>query len=136
MASRLDVIVSIPVEGDEERIRQAVEQLNIDSDFKAEIAEVSCMTVEKVDMGSVVLRLVAMTDNASERLLAENGENVKKLVETFLKFSDLKEDMIKGNIHVTVCVPWYTDRQEEIGSGKHYGILLMIKVIIVETQFS
>lgn len=131
MASRLDVIVSIPVEGDEERIRQAVEQLNIDSDFKAEIAEVSCMTVEKVDMGSVVLRLVAMTDNASERLLAENGENVKKLVETFLKFSDLKEDMIEGNIHVTVCVP-----EEEIGSGKHYGILLMIKVIVVETQFS
>uniref|UniRef100_K1PRX6 Heat shock 70 kDa protein 12A n=1 Tax=Magallana gigas TaxID=29159 RepID=K1PRX6_MAGGI len=67
--------------------------------------------VESVDMGSVVLRLVAMTDYASERLLAENGENMKKLVETFLKFSDLKEDMIKGNIKVTVLVP-----EEEIGS--------------------
>lgn len=105
--------VSIPVEGGEERIRQAVEQLNIDSNFKEEIAQQSHMTLERVDMGSVVLTLVAMTDHASERLLAKNGENVKKLVETFLKFSDLKEDMIKGNIKVTILVP-----EEEIGSGK------------------
>nr|XP_034301187.1 uncharacterized protein LOC105326615 isoform X2 [Crassostrea gigas] len=110
-AAELDVIVSIPVEGDEERIRRAVEQLQIDSNFKVEVAQVSHLMVESVDMGSVVLRLVAMTDYASERLLAENGENMKKLVETFLKFSDLKEDMIKGNIKVTVLVP-----EEEIGS--------------------
>lgn len=107
------MIVSIPVEGDEERIRRAVEKLKIDSNFKVEVAQVSHLMVESVDMGSVVLRLVAMTDYASERLLAENGENMKKLVETFLKFSDLKEDMIKGNIKVTVLVP-----EEEIGSGK------------------
>lgn len=112
-ASRLDVIVSIHVEGDEERIRQEVEQLNIDSYFKEEIAQFFHMTVEIVDMSAVVLILVAMTDNASERLLAKNGENVMKLVETFLKFSDLKEEMIKGNIKVTVLVP-----EEEIGSGK------------------
>lgn len=57
--------MSIPVEGNEERVRQAAEQLNIDSNFKEEIAQQSHMTVERVDMGSVVLRLVAMTDNAS-----------------------------------------------------------------------
>lgn len=112
-ASRFEVIVSIPVKGDEERIRQAVEQLNIDPNFKAEVAEDSHMMVDKVEKGSVVLRLIAMTDNASERFLAKNGENVMKLVETFLKFSDLKEEMIKGNIKVTVLVP-----EEEIESGK------------------
>lgn len=105
--------MSIPVQGDVERISQAVEKLNIDVDFKAETAEVTQMTVDRVEMGSVVLRLIAMTDNASERLLAKNGENVMKLVETFLKFSDLKEEMIKGNIKVTVLVP-----EEEIESGK------------------
>lgn len=111
--SRVDMIVSIPVGGDVERISQAVEQLNIDVDFKAETAEVTHMTVDRVEVGSVVLRLIAMTDNASERLLAKNGENVMKLVETFLKFSDLKEEMVKGNIKVTVLVP-----EEKIESGK------------------
>lgn len=112
-ASRLEVIVSIPVEDDKERIRQVVEQLNIDFDFKAEIAEITHMTVDIVEKGPVELRLTAMTDNASERLLDKNGETVMKLKETFLIFSDLKEETIKGNIKVTALVP-----EEEIVSGK------------------
>lgn len=71
------------------------------------------MMVERVYVGFVVLRLVVMIDYVFEMLLVKSGENVKKLVEIFLKFFDLKEDMIKGNIKVIIFV-----LEEEIGSGK------------------
>lgn len=46
-ASGPDLIVSIPVEGDVERV---VQQLRIDPDFKAEIAKINLMT-ENIQLG-------------------------------------------------------------------------------------
>lgn len=112
-ASGLEVEVSIPVQvvGDVEGLRQTIDQLNIDTDFQAEVAMASHMTVRSISLGSVVLRLIALTDDACKMLFDENGKKMKTLIETFLRFSNIKEDMIKGNIKVTVSVP-----EEETGS--------------------
>lgn len=113
-ASGLEVEVSIPVQvvGDVEGLRQTIDQLNIDTDFQAEVATASHMTVRSISLGLVVyLRLVALTDDACKMLFDENGKKMKTLIETFLRFSNIKEDMIKGNIEVTVSVP-----EEETGS--------------------
>ncbi|XP_065932831.1 uncharacterized protein [Magallana gigas] len=110
-ASGLDVVVSIPVVGDEEGLKQTIDQLNIDTDFQAEVAMASHMTVGSISYGSVVIRLIALTDDACKMLFDENGKKMKTLIETFLRFSNIKEDMIKGKIKVTVSVP-----EEETGN--------------------
>lgn len=43
--------------------------------------------------------------------LMKMGKKMKTLIETLLRFSNIKEDMIKGNIKVKVSVP-----KEETGS--------------------
>lgn len=105
--------MSIPVQvvGDVEGLQQTIDQLNIDTDFQAEVAMASHMTVRSISLGLVVLRLIALTDDACKMLFDENGKKMKTLIETFLRFSKIKEDMIKGNIEVTVSVP-----EEETGS--------------------
>lgn len=105
--------MSIPVQvvGDVERLQQRIDQLNIDPEFQAEVATKSHMMVTSISLGSVVLRLIALTDDACKMLFDENGEKMKTLIETLLRFSNIKEDMIKGNIEVTVSVP-----EEETGS--------------------
>lgn len=112
-ASGLEVDVSIPVQvvGGVEGLQQTIDQLNNDTDFQAEVAMASHMTVGSISLGSVVLRLIALTDDACKMLFDENGKKMKTLIETFLRFSNIKEDMIKGNIKVTVSVP-----EEETGS--------------------
>lgn len=106
-ASGLDVLLSIPVQvvGDVGRLQQTIDQLNIDHEFQAEVATTSHTMVRSISLGSVVLRLIALTDDACKMLFDENGKKMKTLIETFLRFSDIKEDMIKGNIKVTVSVP-------------------------------
>lgn len=105
--------MSIPLQEveDVERLQQAIDQLNIDPDFKAEVATTSHVMVESISLGSVVLRLIALTDDACKMLFDENGKTMKTLIETLLRFSNIKEDMIKGNIKVKVSVP-----KEETGS--------------------
>lgn len=112
-ASGLELALSIPVQvvEDVERLQQTIDQLNIDPEFKAEVATTSHMMVESISLGSVVLRLIALTDDACKMLFDENGKKMKTLIETLLRFSNIKEDMIKGNIEVTVSVP-----EEETGS--------------------
>lgn len=112
-ASGLEVVLSIPVQvvGDVERLQQRIDQLNIDPEFQAEVATKSHMMVTSISLGSVVLRLIALTDDACKMLFDENGKKMKTLIETLLRFSNIKEDMIKGNIEVTVSVP-----EEETGS--------------------
>lgn len=106
--------MSIPVQvvGDVKGLQQTIDQLNIDTDFQAEVATASHMAVRSISLGSVEsLRLIALTDDACKMLFDENGKKMKTLIETFLRFSNIKEDMIKGNIEVTVSVP-----EEETGS--------------------
>lgn len=105
--------MSIPVQvvGDVERLQQTIDQLNIDPEFQAEVATTSHMMVRSISLGSVVLRLIALTDDACQMLFDDNGKKMKTLIETFLRFSNIKEDIIKGNIKVTVSVP-----EEETGS--------------------
>lgn len=112
-ASGLELALSIPVQvvEDVERLQQTIDQLNIDPEFKAEVATTSHMMVKSISLGSVVLRLIALTDDACKMLFDENGKKMKTLIETLLRFSNIKEDMIKGNIEVTVSVP-----EEETGS--------------------
>lgn len=112
-ASGLEVVLSIPVQvvGDVERLQQRIDQLNIDPEFQAEVATTSHMMVGGISLGSVVLRLIALTDDACKMLFDENGKKMKTLIETLLRFSNIKEDMIKGNIKVKVSVP-----KEETGS--------------------
>nr|XP_034301175.1 uncharacterized protein LOC117681324 isoform X4 [Crassostrea gigas] len=110
-ASGLDVLMSIPVQdGDVEELQQKIDQLNINPDFHAEVLS-SHVMVRSISLGSVVLRLIALTDDACQMLFDENGKKMKTLIETFLRFSNIKEDMIKGNIKVTVSVP-----EEETGN--------------------
>lgn len=112
-ASGLELALSIPVQvvGDVERLQQTIDQLNIDPEFQAEVATTSHMMVGSISLGSVVLRLIALTDDACKMLFDENGKKMKTLIETLLRFSNIKEDMIKGNIKVKVSVP-----KEETGS--------------------
>lgn len=97
--------------GDVERLQQTIDQLNIDPEFQTEVATTSHMMVGSISLGSVVLRLIALTDDACQMLFDDNGKKMKTLIETFLRFSNIKEDIIKGNIKVTVSVP-----EEETGS--------------------
>lgn len=112
-ASGLELALSIPVQvvEDVERLQQTIDQLNIDPEFQAEVATTSHMMVGSISLGSVVLRLIALTDDACQMLFDDNGKKMKTLIETFLRFSNIKEDIIKGNIKVTVSVP-----EEETGS--------------------
>ncbi|XP_052721737.1 uncharacterized protein LOC128192798 isoform X3 [Crassostrea angulata] len=106
-----DILMSIPVQdGDVEELQQKIDQLIINPDFHAEVLSSQVM-VRSISLGSVVLRLIALTDDACQMLFDENGKKMKTLIETFLRFSNIKEDMIKGNIKVTVSVP-----EEETGN--------------------
>lgn len=113
-ASGLEIIVTIPIDEDEGTIRQAVNRINRDYSFRERIAENFQMEVVNVNIGSVVMRLRSLTDEACCRLLAKNGTKLTELIENFLHFSGLREKIIKGNIEVAVHVSG-----EEIGDSEH-----------------
>lgn len=69
------------------------------------------MTVGSIFLGLVVLRLIVLIDDVCKMLFDENGKKMKILIEIFLRFFNIKEDMIKGKIKVIVSV-----LEEEIGS--------------------
>lgn len=102
--SGLKIILTIPVDGDESTIRQAVNAINRDSFFRERIAETFHIEVVNVNIGCMVMRLRSLTDEACCRLLAQKGNNLTELIENFLHFSGLREVMIKGNIEVAVHV--------------------------------
>lgn len=112
--------MTIPINGDEGTIRQAVNSINRDSSFRERIAENFQMEVVNVKIGSVVMRFRSLTDEACCRLLAKNGTKLTELIENFLHFSGLRENIIKGNVEVAVHV-----------SGEKIGIVSKIQTIAV-----
>lgn len=112
-ASGLEIIVTIPIDGDEGTIRQAVNSINRDSSFRERIAENFQMEVVNLKIGSVVMRLRSLTDEACCRLLAKNGTKLTELIKYFLHFSGLRENIIKVNVEYAVHVSG-----EKIGDSK------------------
>lgn len=113
-ASGLEIIVTIPIDGDEGTIRQAVNSINRDSSFRERIAENFQMEVVNLKIGSVVMRLRSLTDEACCRLLAKNGTKLTELIEYFLHLSGLRENIIKGNVEYAFDVSG-----EKIGDSEH-----------------
>lgn len=104
VASGLEIILTIPVVGDESTIRQAVDAINREFFFRELIAEDFHMEVVNARLGSVVMRLRSITDEACCRFIANNGNKLTELIEHSLHFSGNREHMIKGNIDVAVHV--------------------------------
>lgn len=100
----MEIILTIPVDGDESTIHQAVDAINREFFFRELIAEDFHMEVVNARIGSVVMRLRPITDEACCRLFANNGNKLTELIEHFLHFSGMREHMIKGNIDVAVHV--------------------------------
>lgn len=105
--------MTIPIDGDEGTIRQAVNSINRDSSFRERIAENFQMEVVNLKIGSVVMRLRSLTDEACCRLLAKNGTKLTELIKYFLHFSGLRENIIKGNVEYAFDVSG-----EKIGDSK------------------
>lgn len=101
LAPHLEVILSIPVE--EDVVDQAVDTINNDNNLKEEIVETCNMAVIKAEKGSVVLRLVPLTDDACGKLLDEKGQNVEKMLTVLLKHSTIQK-LIKGKVGVKILV--------------------------------
>ena len=101
LASDLEVILSIPVEEDD--VDQAVDTINNDNNLQEEIVQTCSMAVIKAEKGSVVLRLVPLTDDACGKLLDEKGQNVKKMLTVLLKHSNIQK-LIKGKVGVKILV--------------------------------
>nr|XP_022322180.1 uncharacterized protein LOC111123845 isoform X1 [Crassostrea virginica] len=101
LASELEVILSIPVEDDV--VDQAVDTINNDNNLKEEIVGTCGMAVIKAEKGSVVLRLVPLTDDACGKLLDEKGQNVAKMLTVLLQHSNLQKE-IKGKIGVKILL--------------------------------
>lgn len=100
----MEIILTIPVDGDESTIHQAVDAINREFFFRELIAEDFHMEVVNARIGSVVMRLRPITDEACCRLFANNGNKLTELIEHFLHFSGMREHMLKGNIDVAVHV--------------------------------
>ncbi|XP_056010525.1 uncharacterized protein LOC125681968 isoform X4 [Ostrea edulis] len=100
----LDMMVSIPFTGDERALQQVVDQIENDHDLRVLVAELSHLEIRKVQKGSVVLHLIPLTDDACVQFLDEKGKCLKQMVERLLIAGGIKEEMIKGNISVTVFV--------------------------------
>lgn len=101
LAPHLEVILSIPVE--EDVVDQAVDTINNDNNLKEEIVKTCSMAVIKAEKGSVVLRLVPLTDDACGKLLDEKGQNVEKMLTVLLKHSTIQK-LIKGKVVVKILV--------------------------------
>ena len=92
--------MSIPVEGD---VDQAVDTINNDNNLKEEIVRTCGMAVIKAEKGSVVLRLVPLTDDACGKLLDQKGQKVAEMLTVLLKHSNLQKE-IKGIIGVKILL--------------------------------
>lgn len=101
LASELEVIVSIPVKGDV--ADQDVDTINNDNNLKEEIVRTCKMAVIKVEKGSVVLRLVPLTDDACGKLLDQKGQKVAEMLTVLLQHANLQKE-IKGKIGVKILV--------------------------------
>ncbi|XP_062571661.1 uncharacterized protein LOC134233693 isoform X2 [Saccostrea cucullata] len=112
MSSNVEMIVSIPVVGEREVIQRTVDRINNDPQLKARVTETSHMKVDRAEMGSVVLHLITLTDDACHRFLDEEGKCLKEMVERILSYAGIKEEQIKGNISVTVFASDKTNKGE------------------------
>ncbi|XP_061164545.1 uncharacterized protein LOC133173581 [Saccostrea echinata] len=118
-SSDVEMILSIPVEGEREVIQQAVDRINNDPQLKARVTETSHMKIDRAEVGSVILHLIPVTDDACHRFLDEKGKHLKKMVEKLLSAAGIKEEQIKGNISVKVFA------SEKAGELDEHGIAEM-----------
>ena len=95
------MILSIPVE--EDVVDQAVDTINNDNNLKEEIVRTCSMAVIKAEKGSVVLRMVPLTDDACGKLLDQKGQKVAEMLTVLLKHSNLQKE-IKGKIGVKILL--------------------------------
>ena len=101
LASQLEATISFPAE--EDVVDQAVDNINNDNNLKEEIVRTCNMAVIKVEKGSVVLRLVPLTDDACGKLLDQKGQKVAEMLTVLLKHSNLQKE-IKGKIGVKILL--------------------------------
>ena len=104
LSSKLEFILSIPVHGDSESIYEAVDRINNNVDLREGLVQSCHMDMVSANVGSVVLKLVPLTDDACRELLAEEGAKVKKMMKILLKHSNLRKEMIGGVIEVKVLI--------------------------------
>jgi hypothetical protein len=114
--SNVELVVSIPVEGDQAALQRIVDQLENNTDLKVELAQQTGLEIKSVELGSIVLRLIPLTDDACTRFLGEKGQHLKAVVEKLLIAGGMEEDMMKGNITVTV----FATERENIGSEQQF----------------
>ena len=101
LASQLEATISFPAE--EDVVDQAVDIINNDNNLKEEIVRTCGIAVIKAEKGSVVLRLVPLTDDACGKLLDQKGQKVAEMLTVLLKHSNLQKE-IKGKIGVKILL--------------------------------